>query len=340
MTVTISDIAKKSGVSQATVSRVLNDSGYVKKDTREKVLKVMKELNYTPNAIARSLSRNKTNTIGVIVPDINNPFFGEVIKGISDVADKHNLNIILFDTDENIDKEIKALKLLKEQRIQGLIIVPTSVEDEINCEYLRIIENLGTPIVLVDGHVRYSNFNGVFVDNIKGAYEGTEALIKAGHKKIAIITGRMNSKPAKDRVLGYTKAMNLYEIPLNDRYIFNGEYLLDSAYEAAKEILNMEDRPTAIFVSSNMMTLGCLKAIFEKDMKIPEDIALVGFDKVEVLNTLGLNISYINGPTREMGRAGMEMLIEIFKNKENKEIKKVMLLPELVLKGSEKLIKK
>lgn len=340
MTATISDIAKKAGVSQATVSRVMNDSGYVKKDTREKVMKVMKELNYTPNAIARSLSKNKTNTIGVVVPDINNPFFGEIIKGISDIADKQDLNMILFDTDESIKKEIKALKLLKEQRIQGLIIVPTSVEDDENCEYLRIIENLGTPIVLVDGHVRHSNFNGVFVDNIKGAYEGTEALIKAGHRKIAIITGRMNSKPAKDRVRGFKKALNMYDLPFEEKYSFNGEYLLEKSYECTKEILNMEDKPTAIFASSNMMTLGCLKAIFEENLKIPEDIAFVGFDKVDVLNTLGMNISYINGPRREMGRTGMEMLLDIFKKKDSNEIKEVMLLPNLVLQGSEKLVRK
>jgi LacI family transcriptional regulator len=336
MTVTISDIAKIAGVSQATISRVLNDSGYVKDETKQKVLKVIKELNYTPNAIARSLSKNKTNTIGVIVPDINNPFFGEVIKGIRDVVDEHNMNMILFDTDEKLKKEIKALKLLKEQRIQGLIIVPTSSEDEINSEYLRIIENLGTPIVLVDGHVSYTNFDGVFVDNIKGAFEGTEAFIKAGHKKIAIITGRMNSKPAKDRLAGYEKALNMYGLPLVNKYVFNGDYIMEKSYEITKEILVMEDAPTAIFVSSNMMTLGCLKAIFEKKLSIPEDIAIIGFDRVDILNILGLNISYINGPTREMGRIGMEMLFNGLKNKEKKHANRITLIPELVLKGSEK----
>ncbi|MCY6960304.1 LacI family DNA-binding transcriptional regulator [Clostridium brassicae] len=340
MTATINDIAKAAGVSQATVSRVLNNSGYVKDETRNKVLKVIKELNYAPSAIARSLSTSKTNTIGVIVPDINNPFFGEVIKGISEVADKHNLNIILCDTDESMQKELKALKLLKEQRIRGIIITPTSAEDEYNSEYLTTLENLGIPIVLVDGHVKYATFSGVFVENIKGSFEATEALIKAGHKKIAIITGRMNSKPAKDRFLGYKKALTIHGIPVEEKYIFYGDYKQGSGYRYTKQILQMEDRPTAIFTSSNMMTLGCLKAIYEEKCKVPDDIALIGFDKIDILSIAGINISFVNGPTHEMGRKGMEMLVDILNNNHNREIKRITLLPELILNGSEKYINK
>lgn len=339
MTATIHDIAKASGVSQATVSRVLNDSGYVKDETRDKVLKVIKELNYAPSAIARSLSTSKTNTIGVIVPDINNPFFGEVIKGISEVADKYDLNIILCDTDESMEKELKALKLLKEQRIRGIIITPTSAEDDYNSEYLATLENLGIPVVLVDGHVKYTTFSGVFVDNIKGGFEATEALIKAGHEKIAIITGRMNSKPAQDRFLGYKKAFSIHNLPIRDEYIFYGDYKQQSGYKFTKEILQMKDRPTAIFTNSNMTTLGCLKAIYESELRIPEDIALVGFDRIDILTIAGINISFVNGPTHEMGRKCMEMLVEILKNKENRETKRITLMPELVLNGSEKYIK-
>ncbi|MCY6371300.1 LacI family DNA-binding transcriptional regulator [Clostridium ganghwense] len=340
MSVTIYDIAQKSGVSRATVSRVLNDSGYVKEETKQKVLKAIKELNYTPSAIARSLSTSKTNTIGVVVPEISNPFFGEIIKGISQIADEHNLNIILCDTEENINKEIKALKLLRQQRIEGIIITPTAAEHKFNSEYLSTLENLGIPIVLVDGHVEYSNFNGVFVDHIKGAYDGTEALIKEGHRKIAIITGDMKSRPAKDRLIGYKKALSANNIPIEDRYIFYGDYNYESAYGITKEIIKMEDRPTAIFVSSNMMSLGCVKAFYEEKMNIPEDIAIIGFDKLDVLNILGLDISFVNGPTVEMGRVGMNMLIDIIRNKNSREVKRITLLPELVLKGSEMYIKK
>ncbi len=279
MTVTISDIAKQANVSQTTVSRVLNNSGYVKDETRKKVLKVMKDLNYSPSAIARSLSTKKTNIIGVIVPDIKNPFFGDAIKGISDVADKHNFNIILCDADENIEKEIKAIKLLKEQRIEGIIITPTSVEDEFNSKYLTAIENLGIPVILLEGNVKYSNFSGVFIDNIEGAFKGTEVLIKNGHTKIAIITGRMNSQSAKDRLVGYKKALAINNIPLNEDYIFYGDYQMESGYELTNKMLSMKDKPTAVFVSSNMMTIGCVKSIFEHNCTIPGDMAVMGYDE-------------------------------------------------------------
>ncbi|SKC37631.1 LacI family DNA-binding transcriptional regulator [Maledivibacter halophilus] len=341
MAVTINDIAKAAGVSRTTVSRVLNDSGYVKKETREKILKSIQQLNYTPSAIARSLSTNKTNTIGVIIPEINNSFFGEIIKGISQVADEHNLNLILFNTDDSKAKELKALKLLKEQRIQGIMITLTYPEDGVNSEYLNTLKNLDIPVVLIDGHVECSNFSGVFIDHSKGAYDGTIALIKEGHKKIAIITGSINSRPAKNRLNGYKKALAANNIPINEEYIFYGDYKHENAYEITKKILDMKDRPTAIFAMSNMMVLGCMKALYEENIVVPDDMAIIGFDKIEALNIIGMNISFINGPTIEMGRTGMKLLIDNLKNKkETRELKRITLLPELVLKGSEKYIGK
>ncbi|MBW9156201.1 LacI family transcriptional regulator [Clostridium tagluense] len=340
MTVTISDIAVRVGVSHATVSRVLNSSGYVKDETREKVLKAIKDLNYTPSAIARSLSTSKTNTIGVIVPDINNLFFGEIIKGVTEIADENNLNIILCNTDENKDKELKAINVLKEQRIQGLIITPTFYRNSDNSENLNVLKNLGIPIILIDGHVEYLEFSGVFIDHIKGAYDGTLALIEAGHRKMAIITGDMKSRPAKERLLGYEKALEANNIPIDNENIFYGDYTQQTAYEITKKILKMDNRPTAIFVSSNTMILGCIKALYEEKINIPRDMAIIGFDKVDVLNIIGMNISFVNGPSTELGRIGMKMLLENMNSKELRSIKRQTILPELILKGSEKYIEK
>lgn len=340
MTVTISDIAGKAGVSHATVSRVLNNSGYVKDETRERVREVIKELNYTPSAIARSLSRSKTNTIGVIVPDINNLFFGDIIKGITEIADKNNLNIILCNTDEDKEKELKAINVLKEQRIQGLIITPTFYKNSKGSENLETLKNLGIPIILIDGHVEYLDFSGVFIDHIRGAYEGTEALVKEGHKKIAIITGPMKSRPSKERLLGYEKALQANDIPIQDKYIFYGDYSYETAYKITKEILQMENRPTAIFVTSNNMILGAIKAFYEEKLDIPKDMAIIGFDKVDILNIIGMNISFINGPSTELGRTGMKMLLESLKNVKSKQIRRTTILPELLLKGSEKYVEK
>lgn len=336
MKVTIKDIAEQSGVSLATVSRVLNNSGYVKQETRDIIEKTIKELNYTPSAVARSLSKSETNTIGVVVPDINNPFFGEVIKGIATIADKESLNIILCDTDEDINKEYKSLEMLKQQRIQGILITPTSDDNQFNGEYLSALESLGIPVVLIDRDVKYSNFDGVFLDNINGAYEATEALIKEGHKKIALIAGPETSKPGRDRVRGYEKAMLMNKIPIDKNYIFHGDFKLDSGYNFTKRILKMNDKPTAIFVCNNMMNLGCIKALIEENIKIPDDMALIGFDEIEILNVLGMKISVVNRPTTEMGRVAMDMLLHRLKNKEDKQTKRITFSPKLILKGSEK----
>lgn len=339
MAITIKDIAKKAQVSRTTVSRVLNDSGYVKEETRKKVMDVIKELNYTPSAIARSLSTSKTNTIGIIVPEINNPFFGEIIKGISQIADENNLNIILCNTDDKRDKELKALKLLKEQRIEGIIITPTYAEDHFSSEYLNTLEDIGIPVILLDGYVKYSEFSGIFIDHIKGAYDATMALINAGHQKIAIINGKKNYTITKDRFKGYVKALNENNILIEDEYVFYGDFDYESSYEITKQILNMKDRPSAIFVTSNMMILGTIKALYEKNINIPKDMAIIGFDKLDLVNILGMNISSVNGPTIEMGKAGMKMLMDKLNNvSQNDEIKRRIIVPQLVLKGSEKFM--
>jgi LacI family transcriptional regulator len=335
------DIAQKTGVSLATVSRVLNNSGYVKKETRELVLKTMQELGLEGDFVSKRVSKHKNEVIGVVIPDITNPFFGEVIKGINKVADSEKLNFILCDTDENVDKEIRYLEMLKEQNIKGLIITPATDQNEFNRNYLIQLDNMGVPIVLLDRDIKYSHFDAVFLDSIKGAYEAVEALIKEGHEKIAIIAGPITSKPGRDRVSGYQKALRMNDIQEDDKYMFFGDFRLESGYNLTKEIMNMKEPPSAIFVSNNMMTLGCIKALFEMNLKIPQDIAIIGFDDIEMLNVMNVNISTVSRPTTLMGEEAMNILMERLNNKEgdNKTIKKVILPPCLTLRGSEKYIK-
>lgn len=340
MAITIKDIAKKSGVSRATVSRVLNNSGYVKEETRQNILEIMNDLNYTPSAIARSLSTNKTNTIGVIIPQISDPFFGDVIRGISEVATTNDLNIFLCNTDDDAQKELKFLEILQQQRIQGIIITPTLAKDKGNKIFLKKLNDLGIPIILVDGFIKYNDFSGVFIDHVQGGFDATNALIEEGHKKIAIITGRMDTRPGRERFEGYKEALLSNDIKLEDKYVMLGDFSYESAYNITKEILELEDRPTAIFVTSNMMILGCIKALNEYNLKIPEDISIIGFDKIDVLNIIGMSISSVNGPTHEIGRIAINMLIDALNSKDNKIIKRTTLKPELALKGSEKYINK
>lgn len=336
MGATINDIAKKAQVSLTTVSRVLNNSGYVKKETRNRVLNAIEELNYTPSAIARNLSKKVSNTIGVIVPDITNSYFGEIIKGISEEAEKLDLNIVLFNTDDNLDKELKALKVAKEQRLKGIIMTPIFGEEEFNTQYFNTIEGLNMPIVLVATDIKYSTLNGVFVDNIKAGFEVTNLLIKEGHENIAIITGMMSSERSTHELIGYKKALHVNNIPIREELIFNGDFKLDLAYNITKKILNMKDKPTAVVVCSNMMTIGCVKAVLEEGKRIPEDLAVIGFNKLEILDIVGINITYVEDSPEDLGKTAMLMLEEKINSKKENEIKRIRVSPTIVSKGSEK----
>lgn len=336
MAVTISDIAKKAGVSAATVSRVLNDSGYVKESTRKKVEAAIEEMNFTPSAIARSLSKSESNIIGVIVPDITNAYFGEVIKGISEVAEKNDLNIILFNTDNYLEKEVRALNILKEQRIKGIIMTPGFGEETDNKEYIETINKLNIPIALVSADLKFKKLSGIFVDNVQGGFSATNVLIAQGHTKIGIMTGILSSEPAADRLVGYKKALKNGNIEINDKYILNGNFSMQAAYELTKKLLKEKDKPTALVICSNRMTAGVVKALKENNKSIPEDLAIVAFDKVDLLDVLGINITYIDECPIELGRSSMKLLCDIFNDSADESERRIVVAPKLISKGSEK----
>lgn len=338
MSVTIDDIAKKAGVSSATISRVLNNSSYVKEETKVKVLKVIEEMNYVPSAIARSLSKRETNTIGIIVPDITNSYFGEIIKGISKIAEEVGLNIILFNTNNDARSEIKALDEVKKHRLKGVIMTPGFGDTELQNIFTDMINSINIPIVLVSADLNYIELNGVFVDDIKGGYDATNLLINNGHKNIGIITGMISSSSAVNRVNGYKEALIENNISIIDDYIKEGKFNLDNAYELTKEFLDMPNPPTAIISCSNRMTLGVIKALFERGKKIPKDIALIGFNKIDLIDIVGINLTYIEDSPMELGQAAIRLLLDIFESKEKNKIKRIKIPPKLILNGSENKI--
>lgn len=334
----IRDIAKVTGVSATTVSRTINNSGYVKEETRQKILKVIKENGYTPSAIARSLTRQSTSNIGVIIPDLENIFFANVIRGISEIAEQNNYNILLFDTKEDYRIEHRFLKTLKEQRLNGIIITPISEIDMLTREYLIDLNKSGVPVVLVDRDLRDTPFDGVFSDNVQGAFDGVELLIQKGHKKIAIITGPETSRPGKERFEGYKQAMEKYHIPIQKEYIKKGNFRISQAYELTQDLLRLKEPPTAIFTSNNLTTLGCLKGLSERDYRVGKDIALVGFDDIEVLSFINFKLTVIDREVADMGRKAMGILLERLKdNGQSFEKKCVIQSTELCVRGSEQI---
>lgn len=332
----IKDIAEKAGVSAATVSRVLNNSGPVKEETKERILKIMEEGNYVPSAVARSLSTgNMVKNIGFMVPDINNPFFSMLAKGVINAANECGYNLFLFGTDENVENERKMLKTVQELRLCGLLMAPVSEYAEQNQSLLM---NMNIPIVMIDRDIEGCEFNGVFTDDRESAYDAVTALIEAGHTKIAQIIGPQTNRPGRTRYCGYRDALEKYDIPVNMDYVVPGYFRIEGGYEAMKKLMELPEPPTAVFSANNLMTVGILKYMNEHGLKIGKDISLIVFDDIEVLKYTESNLSAVSRPVIEMGYEAMSLLEKKISQTEKSEVKKVISLKSrLVLRGSEKL---
>jgi len=338
MNSTIKDVASCAGVSTTTVSRVINQSGYVSKSVRQRVLSVIEELGYTPSQMAVNLSKKHMHTIGVIVPDICNSFFSEVFYAASKLAEKHNYRVILCNTDDSIKLETAALQDMISYRVSGIIITPVSDQDGTNADILNKIQNSGVPIVFVDREMQGVNCDGVFVDNVRSAYDATELLLREGHRKIAIIAGPQDTIPGRERMAGYTNALRDWGIIPVQEYLAFGNFKAEKSFQATMELLESDNPPTAFFTCNNLMTLGCLRAILSCGNRIPEDVALVGFDEIELLDILGHSISVISRATSEMGSIAMRLLLDKIEGDETMSYQRVVLQTHLKLFGSEKLV--
>ena len=276
--------------------------------------------------------------MALVVADINNPFFADIIKGVSKVARANGYTVFACDTDETVKTELSVLETIQRQTIAGLIITPVSEQARRNAELLEAIQEREIPVVLVDREVKSANFDGVFIDNYKGAFDGVEALLHAGHRKIAIIAGPATSKPGKDRLKGYLEALRLYGIPVNEEYVQHGDFRWESGYHLTQRLMQLEERPSAIFVSNNLMSIGCIKALTELQLHVPKDVSLLVFDDSVALHAISQDISVINRSATQMGIEAAKILIEKIQNKEKnvrRIPKKIVLLPKLELRGSE-----
>ncbi len=334
----IMDIAKLAGVSMATVSRVLNNSGSVKENTRQKVLKVIQEKGYTPSAAARGLSNpSLVKNIGLVVPDIENEFFTQLLKGVSLVCNKLGYNVFLFGTDESAEKEHHFLATAMEQRLSGLIMIPTHNSDNQTKEYLYNLQKLGVPVVLADRELCDTDFDGVYTDDEKSSYQAVEALVKAGHTKIALIEGSSYIKPHRDRKEGYLRVLQDKGMDICQEYIVQSDMRKQRAYEGTKKLLELRDPPTALFTVNNLSTLGALACFKEKGLQVGKDIAIIGMDDIEVLDTIGFGLSVVKRSVEEMGTEAMNLLANLMEadSAVPRVQRKVMLSSRLVLRGSE-----
>lgn len=300
---TISDIAKKAGVSTATVSRYMNQSGYVGKKASIDIDAAIKALDYTPNAAAVSLSKKTSNVIGVMVPEISNPFFSKIIEGISKEADAKGYVVMIFDTNESQEKELATLKVLKKQTICGLLITPVCDAEEKNPEFYDALKKSSFPIVFMDREVEHLNASGVYYDNLKGMQDLTQSLVEEGHDHIALVAGDENLKLSKDRTEGYKNAVS-------KECIIYGDFNRTKAKEAVLELLKNE-HPSAIVSSNNVMTEGIIQALYESNHK---DIVIASFDEIPWAKYIGMDIKHLKRKPSDMGHHAVNLLMKQLKD--------------------------
>ena len=334
--ITINEIAQIAGVSIATVSRVINQSDNVRPGTRDRVLKVIREYKYIPSETARGLSKGNSDVIGIVCPDLENPFFYGMIKGITNIAEQNRYHVLMFYTDENADKEKEILRIAKGRDLAGLIITPVGVADEETAQILDSYEEEGIPVVLLDRELLYKKMCTVQADNEDGSYQAIVQLIKEGHTRIAMIAGREDFTPVNERAVGFRRAMKEYGIPIRDEYVIYGDSMSPKAYEGMKRLLDLKEPPTAVFTTNNMATLGVLRALTERHLQIGRDIAVIGYDDIAVLRAIDYRLSVVDRSEEEMGERAMQaMLLRLSGNEE--EAYKIGRVPaRLILRGSER----
>lgn len=314
---TLKEVAKELNTSVSTISRVINKKDNVNEETRKKVLKALKNSDYIPNQVARSLKIKHTKIIGIVIPDVCERVFGQVIKGVDAIVSNEGYSIILVDTGENKEKEEKYLDMLFQQRVDALIIATIDIN---GTKILQFINN-NIPVVFIDNLPNINvNYDAVIIDNILASKLAIHRFIETGHSRIAIIAGSPLETTGYDRVLGYKIALQEAGIEVDERLILYGNYKEDSGFANFERLLeNRSKAPfTAVFVTSEMMTYGVMKAMRKHDIKFQEDIALIGFDLFDKTGLVYPGITTIRQPEQHIGQHTAEMILKRLKNKNSK----------------------
>lgn len=329
MNATIKEVALKAGVSIATVSRVFNNSSLVNQKTIERVREIAHSLHYAPNASARSLSRRKSDTFGIILPDLFGEFFSEVIRGADQTAQKHSYNVLLSSSHNNQDEIKEALNIMK-GRVDGIIIMSPNIIADILHDNI----NKSLPVVLLNCFVEDNSFDSIVIDNFNGAYQIINHLILHGHRRIAIIKGAVGNYEADVRLHGYRHALTHEQCEVSETIEFEGDFSEESGYNSVKKILSITPRPTAVFAANDSMAIGALKAFHDHGVVVPDDIALAGFDDIPISRYVKPSLSTVHVPIHNMGILAVERLIEVLEKKNSTKKEKIIFPTQLTIRES------
>lgn len=332
MNITIYDVAREANVSMATVSRVVNGNPNVKPATRKKVLEVIERLGYRPNAVARGLASKKTTTVGVIIPDISSPFFAELARGIEDIATMYKYNIILSNSDQNKDKELHLLNTMLGKQVDGIVFMGGNISEEHVAEFKRS----PAPIVLAGSLEDSEQVPSVNIDYEQATFDAVNTFIEKGHKRIAMVIGPFHEPINKEKKLvGYKKALEAAGILVEEDLIVEGDYTYDSGIEAFEKLLELSDKPTAIYVGSDEMAVGVVHGAQDKGYSVPDDFEVISSDNTRISLMVRPQLTTVIQPLYDIGAVAMRLLTK-FMNKEKVSEHTVVLPHRIELRSSTK----
>jgi LacI family transcriptional regulator len=326
----IREVAKRAGVAPITVSRVVNNSGYVKPETRARVEAVIAELQYVPNSLARSLRFNQTHTIALVLTDVTNPFWTTVARGVEDAASEQGFTMFLCNTDESEAKQTRYLNVLLEKRVDGILLVPVGS----NPDPIDLIQQQGVAVVVLDRRVSHPAVDVVRGDSELGAYQLTRLMLEQGHQRIALLTGPRDVSTSEDRVSGYRRALTGAGLPVAPELIHYGTFSQAAGYELMRQALNTMPWPTGVLAANNFIAMGAMRALRDIGLRIPEDITLVAFDDLPATLIIDPFLTVVAQPAYHMGQRATQLLLARLSGQTASPPQEIVLPTELVVRRS------
>lgn len=327
---TMQDVAEKAGVSTTTVSHVINETRYVSPEVTERVRSVMDDLNYQPDVIARSLRRRETMTIGLIIPTTTIPFFAAVAHSIEKAASAAGYNVILCHSKWDLSRDLQHLENLQARRVDGLVCISAEME----AEHITPVVEAGTPVVMFERKIPGSSLDAVGIDNFKGAYMAVEHLLELGHRRIGFIQGLETSTLSSERLDASRQALKDWGIERDPALEQPGDFLEQAGCDGARELLKLDEPPTAIFAFNDMMAIGALQVLHEYGIRVPRDMAVVGFDGISLTKYMSPPLTTIAQPVDELGQRAVSMLLDRIKGDVPDGPRFMKSQPKLVVRAS------
>jgi len=327
--VTIYDVAKVAKVSIATVSKVINQTGSISEKTRNRVLKVMEDLNYKPSVVASALTGKRTNTVGLLIPDLANPFFAEIARSVEDRGHEAGFNLMICSTDNDPDKESEYISLMRRKSVDGIILASGLISDT---AVKQLIDHQ-IPVAVIARDLPVLAVNAVLVDDFAGGYMAASHLLSLGHRRIGVVAEDLRLLSSQERVRGYRHALEEAGVAIDDGLVRVSDFTIEGGRRAALELLQLPDRPTALFACNDLLAIGAMRAAKELGLAIPEDLSVVGFDNTILAEIVDPGLTTVAQPIVNMGRQVVDLLIEEMQGEE-KPARRVVLLPRLVERNS------